>query len=240
MRRQTPLLALPPTVGNNCSIQLNMNYIIRIIEIILLCLLSISIKSQQIFYGSIYNHNNCPINKGFNINLSNCHINNLTIDSTSCVSFQADCDSLNEIRIDFSDALNTEYYPIIIKEVDNSCDSIYVGYLPLIKDTFGYWTEWGYYPKTSLFDRKVQFYSTSVVDIPGRLLYEQDFSDLYKSLTNISDTIFQTITVYYINTKKNKSCQKTRYLILNHEDLMNFSRRLLSKIDLQTRKCLTK
>jgi len=182
-------------------------------------------------HGEIFNYHDCPMNHDLTVNITFCDNSKILYpDLFNKFRLTSTCTGLLDLNVEFSDSLNTLYYPVLIKEVDLSGDSIYIGCIPLVADTFGYWTEWGTNNKSGIFKRQSYFQSTVASDIPGRLNHEQDYNDLFRSQTHKTDTIFQNIIVNFVNTRKHKSYQETRYLTIYHQDLLRISHDLITHV----------
>jgi hypothetical protein len=200
------------------------NLKLSLLLVSLIFLLNFDTNCQTKIFGEIHYFNKDTIDKEFKLVFSFCDTDYVIKEVKSkAFTFNTKCSGLNDLKIVIFSSNTINYYPIILKDVNIRGDSIYIGFVPMLLDTFGYFTEWGSYSKIGLFKRKVHYYSTTVSNLPQRLLFEKNFSDIYRSCTQKSDTIFRNITVNSVTTKRMITFQETRFITITFRDLVHMS-----------------
>jgi len=103
-------------------------------------------------------------------------------------SLQLDFHDITNINIRFSDSNSREketYYPIEIRNARFDNDSMNLGIIPIIVDTFGYFEEWGTFEKKNYWNRTIS-------DIENRLEIESKLNKIYNSICINCNPIFIT------------------------------------------------
>jgi hypothetical protein len=138
------------------------------------------------------------------------------------------------LKFDFANpklfSLEDLYYPIVIKNISLSSDSIDLGIIPFIKDDYGRYGEWGRARK-NIFQKYDHYYTETIHNMPERLILEKKLTDIYDSTCIKCDPIFITEVRKWKSKKKligkrSSSWIENRYFIIDYNELLRLSKRL--------------
>jgi hypothetical protein len=151
--------------------------------------------------------------------------NNVAIGVKGEFSLQTNYNGIGTISISFSDqnfSNWTPYYPIDIKGVSFNNDTVNLGIIPLIVDTFGYYEEWGVIQENKFFKRKKNYWTRSIYDMENRIKIEDELNTIYNRICKDCYPIFITES-YEDDNRKTMSSWEVRKFVIDYHELMLIS-----------------